>query len=48
MGVPNEALMVEDPMGVETNIYQQVQKFADLFSQECHLSLWEKGDTIED
>ena len=28
--------MVEDPMGLETNIYQQVQKSTDLISQELH------------
>ena len=54
MGVPNEELMVEDPMGVETNIYQQVQKSADLIFQESHLqlsefhSLRDKRDTIEE
>ena len=46
--------MVEDPMGLETNIYQQVQKSTDLITQESHFqlgqiqSLRDEGVTIEE
>ena len=47
-GAPNEDLMVEDPIGVESNIYQQVQKSANLICQESHLSLLDYGDALKD
>ena len=40
--------MVEDPIGVVSNIYQQVQKSANLICQESHLSLLDYGDALKD
>ena len=40
--------MVEDPIGVESNIYQQVQKSANLIYQVSHLSLLDYGDALKD